>query len=56
MHLAAGELQVDSASPAYAETLQPTIQISTAPADRSSQKADEHAVNHEHADDHEKQR
>ena len=116
MHLAAGKLQVDSASPAYPEVLGSTIQISTAPAMRmsscrhpwglglipppqlthwgsrlkrlhlqvckrgesvlsvvdcspffcfladnpvhtqSSQKADEHAVNHEHADDHEKQR
>ena len=36
MHLAAGELQVDSALPAYPEILRSTIQISTAPADRSS--------------------
>ena len=36
MHLAAGELQVDSALPAYPEVWRSTIQISTAPADRSS--------------------
>ena len=36
MHLAAGKLQVDSASPAYPEVLGSTIQISTAPAMRMS--------------------